>query len=393
MINLETLKVKAYSLLKKSTRQIYMYVKSQSKKLLLKAYVYLKKIVKNVYHTIGKKYTKDNLMRTRGRTVETQNKIFKFKLETKNVNQEPIVHYPITTESKEGDTVSLVNAKKKVKLGSLIGAKGEGSVYHLGKYHVAKIFYQDKFTSNKLMKIDLLIKGASQDKKIAYPVDFLLNSKKEIVGYVMPKASGMPLQRLFSISEIQQNFPKWRLSHLLQLSWSLTSAVKKIHQQNLIIGDLNGGNILVENEYNVTVIDTDSFQVNDYPSDVGMVEYTREIHMDSLEGSGFKKLLKSKYDDLNALSIVIFQILHTGQLPYNHVNGEESYIDNIKKGFFPYECSGQSSSSVPDASRKQWAMTPKPLKEYFCKVFKEKALVGMSDLEKALSEALKSMRK
>lgn len=393
MLNLETLKKKTFKYLQKLLKQGVSYGIKMFKEVQKYIYAYLKKSIHTMYQNIKDRYRKEDAVYGKNNNVANSGKIFKFKLETKNVNQDPIDLFPISMTNKVGDIVFSVSSKKKIKLGSLIGAKGEGTVFDLGKQHVAKIFHQDKFTSNKLMKIDQLIKGANSDKSISYPIEFLLNSKREVVGYVMPKAQGIPLQRLFSISEIQKYFPKWRLSHLLYLALSLTQAVKKVHEQNLIIGDLNANNILVENEQHVTIIDTDSFQVNDYPSDVGMVEYTRQIHMDSLENGGYKNLLKSKYDDINALSIVIFQILHTGQLPYNHVNGEESYMDNIKKGFFPYDCAGSTSGSVPNASKKQWQMTPQALKNYFCKVFKEDRVVGIKDLEQALTDALKSMKK
>lgn len=316
-------------------------------------------------------------------------KIYKFKLETKGIDKHDIKHYPISKDIKENDILMLSSNKKDIKIGVLIGSKGEGKVFEVNEHIVAKVFHEDRFNESKLMKIHKLISGAKKDSSISYPIDFLLD-EKEIVGYIMPKAKGVSLQTLFKPSNLKSNFPNWRLSDLLTLCLSITISIKKIHDQNLIIGDLNASNILVQNSNSITIIDTDSFQVENYPAEVGMIEYTRDIHFEHLSSEGgYKNVLKTKFDDLFGLSIAIFQILHTGQLPFNHIGGEESYQQNIIKSHFPYSCdSTQKLDTTPNGSYRQWNMLPQPLKIYFCDIFKYKKLICLKDLEQALVNSI-----
>ena len=51
--------------------------------------------------------------------------------------------------------------------------------------------------------------------------------------------------------------------HLLRTGQNLAKAVDAVHASNYIIGDLNYTNVFVSEEAQVTLIDTDSFQVSD----------------------------------------------------------------------------------------------------------------------------------
>ena len=321
----------------------------------------------------------------------TNKAIYQFKLEVKIVQNDASKILPAYKEVKENDTLNLCNVNEQIQVGTEIASKGEGTVFNIDGFRVAKVFHKTRFTEQKMMKIHLLIQHAQVSKSIAYPKGFLKDSDNQLVGYYMPKASGIPLQAFFSPESLSKHFPKWSLSQMLKLALSVSKTVELVHSQNLIIGDLNGNNILVENEEKVVVIDTDSFQINDYSSDVGMIEYTRDIHLNHVSQQGYQSLLRSKYDDIFSLSIIIFQMMLSGQLPFNHKNGEESYMDNIKKGHFPYSCTKRDVASTPNGSKRQWNMTPKPLREYFCKVFKEHKIVSMQKLQDALHNSLASL--
>jgi DNA-binding helix-hairpin-helix protein with protein kinase domain len=320
------------------------------------------------------------------------NSVYQFTLGNK-VNQTPSKLLPNYIEVKENDTLFMSTSKKQIKVGSVIASKGEGTVYRLNNANVLKVFHDEKFTTHKMSKIYLLIEYASVNHSIAYPKEFLKDIHNKLVGYYMPKAEGIPLQAFFEPASLKKHFPNWSLSQMLKLVLNISNVVEQIHAQNLIIGDFNASNILVENEHKITVIDTDSFQVEDYPSDVGMIEYTRAVHLGYVEINGYNTLIKSKYDDIFSLSVIIFQLLHSGQLPFNHKNGKDTYLENIKKGYFPYSNNNHELFDTPNGSKNQWKMVPQALKDYFCLVFRDKKVVTIKVLQKAIENSISTICK
>lgn len=316
----------------------------------------------------------------------------RFSLKSK-INQSAVDILPSYIEVKEKDTLIISNSQNKINVGSRIASKGEGTVYDMDKANVLKVFHENKFTSHKMMKIYLLIQYAQPSASIAYPKEFLKDKRNKLVGYYMPRAKGIPLQAFFDPNSLKKHYPSWSLSKMLRLALNVTFTVKEVHLQNLIIGDLNANNILVENENDITIIDTDSFQIEDYPSDVGMVEYTRDVHLNNIINNGYANFLKSKFDDIFSLSVIIFQLLHTGQLPYNHKNGKDTYLDNIKKGYFPYSNVNQELADTPNGSKHQWKMTPQPLKDYFCLIFRDKQVLNINTLQKAIEDSITYIHK
>lgn len=318
--------------------------------------------------------------------------VYQFTLGNK-VNQTPSKLLPNYIEVKENDILFMSTSKKQIKVGSVIASKGEGTVYRLNNRNVLKVFHNEKFTTYKMSKIYLLIEYAKTNPLIAYPKEFLKDTNNKLVGYYMPKAEGVPLQAFFEPNSLKKHFPHWSLSQMLKLVLNITNVIEQIHTQNLIVGDLNANNILVKNEHKITVIDTDSFQVEDYPSDVGMIEYTRAIHLGYVEKNGYSTLIKSKYDDIFSLSVILFQLLHTGQLPYNHKNGKDSYLENLKKGYFPYSNNNQELADTPNGCKNQWKMVPQALKDYFCLVFRDKKIVSIKVLQKAIEDSISTICK
>jgi len=71
--------------------------------------------------------------------------------------------------------------------------------------------------------------------------------------------------------------------------------------------------ILVKDENKVYFIDTDSFQIEGYPCPVGMISYTRPLH----HKKRYNSYLRTKADDIFAVTILVFQILMLGKHPYS----------------------------------------------------------------------------
>ena len=82
-----------------------------------------------------------------------------------------------------------------VRLTKELGVGGEAAVYETNTPYVAKIYKKENITTRKYEKIKLMLTKEIDCTGVCYPVAILHNSNKEFVGYLMPKAKGIELQK------------------------------------------------------------------------------------------------------------------------------------------------------------------------------------------------------
>lgn len=258
----------------------------------------------------------------------------------------------------------------KYRLEKQIGrAGGEGSVYITSKNgYVCKIYKPEKNTNFKQKKITLLTKNKINIKGVCLPEFIAFNRNNEFVGYFMKQADGVEIKTsIFIPPLLKKKFPHWTRLHLAVVALSILDTVKKLHEHNIILGDINPNNILIKDEFNIYFIDTDSFQVEGYPCSVGMTPNTRVQN----HGKKYSEYLRTKNDDIFAIMTLVFQILMPGKLPYSF-SGGGSERENMKPENFPYRCyDGGGYDKAPDGQWVYiWSHLPRKLKELFCKLFK-----------------------
>jgi serine/threonine protein kinase len=198
----------------------------------------------------------------------------------------------------------------------------------------------------------------------------------------MSKASGTEIKTSIFIPPLfTQKFPNWNRWHLAKTALNILEKVEKLHQYNIILGDINPSNILLNNENDIYFIDTDSFQIEDYPCSVGMVPYTRKIH----HGKRYESYLRTKNDDIYAIATLVFQLMLPGKLPYSF-SGGGSEKENMKPENFPYKCyDGKGYNNAPDGQWVYiWSHLPKKLKLLFCRIFKKNENISLSELIKEM---------
>ena len=268
---------------------------------------------------------------------------------------------------------------------------GEGSVYLTDSNLVCKIYKPEKTTIFRYHKIKLLIDNKIEVKNVSLPKFLAKNQKDEFVGYLMPPAKGYELKTsIFIPPLLKQKFPHWKRRNLVKVSLNIAKTVKKLHSYNIILGDINPSNILVENENEIYFIDTDSYQIEGYPCPVGMIPYTRVKH----HNKRYDSFLRSKEDDLFALSTLIFQILMPGKLPYSY-RGGKTEKENMNPANFPYNCydsEGYHNTPIGQWSY-IWSNFPRKLKEMFCQIFKKEMIVPIDTIIYNLNSYLYQIEK
>lgn len=269
---------------------------------------------------------------------------------------------------KENDFITSSKMGKLI-LGNKISEGGEGIIYSIKDFPaiVCKIYHSEKLTNLRKEKIELMISKTITHEGICWPIDIIINKYNEFVGYIMPAANGKTMQTsMFIKPQLLRNFPNFNRKDLLNIAISFLKKMEFLHSMNIIVGDINALNILVEPDGKIWFVDTDSYQIENFPCPVGTVNFTAP----EIQGRDYADFLRTKNHELFAIATMVFMILFPGKPPYSQQGGE-SQSDNIKKMNFPYWCSEKAEVNPPEGSWNFiWSNLTKKVKEHFCMTFK-----------------------
>jgi serine/threonine protein kinase len=270
--------------------------------------------------------------------------------------------------------------KSYIFLKSPIGSGGEANIYtvRIRPELVAKVY--KKPHGDYARKLAFMIANPPVDPlassgrvSIAWATE-LVTDLGLVVGFLMPKldtSKAKPIFQYYNPSERRKESPKFSYVSLLRTARNLARAVRSVHSRGYVIGDVNESNVLVADDAIVTLVDTDSFQVNDgttvYRCTVGKPEYTPP----ELQGMSFRDVDRSVEHDLFGLGVLIYQLLMEGTHPFGGVfrgQGEAPELkDRIKAGHFPHGRGGVPYKPMPLAPSFQ--MLPVALQELFLLCF------------------------
>jgi len=254
-----------------------------------------------------------------------------------------------------------------VTLGKELAKGGEGAVFEIiGRNEVCKIYHAHKLTLGRQQKMQLMLTRRLTDPAICWPQTLVLDRHKTFRGYVMSRAFGRPLAHsLFTPKPWLQKHSDWNRRRSVRLSISIVKHIMYLHQQNVLLGDINPLNILLKDEATQYLVDTDSYQIEGFPCPVGTVNFTPP----EIQGADFRTFLRSPEHELFAVATLIFMILMPGKSPYSHQGGESGY-SNIKQMHFPYPLGENHSKGVPLGPwRFCWSHLSYDIKEGFHRSF------------------------
>ncbi len=265
--------------------------------------------------------------------------------------------------------------RETLRLGAEIAHGGEGGVYSTNQSGlVAKIYRPEKLTRMKFEKLKRMVAHNIECRGVCFPKALIYNMENEFCGYLMAEAKGKPLQAsVFSLWKkgAANPFPTWTKLDTVQLCITILEKIIFLHRMNIILGDINPGNILVVSPTEVYFVDTDSYQVEGFPCPVGMINFTpREILMQG-EKLHYDTFLRTEGNENFAIATLLFMIMLPGKPPYSMVGGE-SQRENIISGDFSYPCGDKSTGKVPQGRwRYCWSQLPyKAMKETFYQTFR-----------------------
>jgi DNA-binding helix-hairpin-helix protein with protein kinase domain len=236
-----------------------------------------------------------------------------------------------------------------------LGSGGEARIYRLPNEQslVAKIYHE--FDRDRAKKLIVMVGNPPDDPMkdvgeimIAWPIDLLLNSQKQVAGFLMPRIEKMrEIIKFYNPKTRLKECPSFNYYYLHHAAMNLATAVYAIHKRGYVIADVNESNILVSESALVTIIDTDSFQVFDqanktiYRCAVGKPEYAPpEIQKELDDKREYRYFNRSIESDNFALAVLIFRLLMEGQHPFDgmYIGKGDSPLhpERIKSGHFPH---------------------------------------------------------
>jgi DNA-binding helix-hairpin-helix protein with protein kinase domain len=211
---------------------------------------------------------------------------------------------------------------EKHVLVELIGKGGEGTVYGVdGKSTLAvKIFHKTPLAPESLAKFQAMIAYRTVDLGVvaAWPRSIVYSGHaNEACGILTPRVNGARhLHELYSAFTRRRHFPQARWHHLVLAARNVAAAFDKLHAAGIVVGDVNQGNVLVDEAMRVRFIDCDSFQIqaNDrtFHCPVGTPHFTPpELH-----GVKLRDVRRSVDNDRFGLAVLIFHLLFVGRHPF-----------------------------------------------------------------------------
>tara|TARA_B100000315_G_C14572573_1_gene586340 strand:- start:177 stop:2354 length:2178 start_codon:yes stop_codon:yes gene_type:complete len=268
-----------------------------------------------------------------------------------------------------------INLNKNQKLFFNVGEGGEGIVFLSHNSELAvKIYKKDKDTSVRLEKLKLMVKNQIDVSGICWPIEeFKINNRH---GYVMRGAKGIDLFLLLRKKTLEDQYPEVNRLYITKLAIKLLTKIKYLHDNSVLVGDINLMNILIDipNSYPY-MIDTDSFQIGNYPCPVGSVNFTAP----EIQGKDFSKFLRLEKHEFFSIATLLFIMYHAGKSPYSYAGGGDPGKNIINKNFpYPF-LSGFNFETPNGIYENMWNYLSFKMKEAFYNTFKRDIRINIED--------------
>lgn len=264
-----------------------------------------------------------------------------------------------------------------VNVGSPIVGGGEGSICpnDFSDSLLFKLFHRPSLQKEKkiLAMLDHPPKIACRVHRalrVTWPLEILYDPKGNFVGYAMARVPNAI--KLFDIYHRSRVSTAKDRDIVLNLAYDICEIIDSLHQDGIMIGDINESNILVAQKH-VTFIDTDSFQIRGngeiYRCEVGRPEFMARETI----GRPRRDFNVLPEHDNHALNVLLFLLFMNGVHPYHAgwtgKGPKPSLAERIQKGMWPYGRRGKAMQVRPPRSAPSFTDLPAGFCDLFSRCF------------------------
>lgn len=285
---------------------------------------------------------------------------------------------------------------RPVVIGKELGCGGEGAVFEISgsRDYVAKIYHKSA-VPEKAHKLALMIRlgGDSLKEFAAWPTASLHETVGgPTKGLVMPKiAKPIEIHELYSPAHRKVEFPTSDWRFLVRTALNCAAAFQSLHSKQIVIGDVNQGNILVSRNATVSLIDCDSFQISGngvtYKCRVGVAHFTPP------ELSSYEMVRTINHDNFG-LAVMVFHLLFMGRHPFSgrfSGQGDMPLEKAIKENRFAYGRNASRFQMSPPPSCLSLQELPTDISNMFEAAFADPRMVQQRPTATQWGKALLSL--
>ncbi|MGB8700313.1 MAG: hypothetical protein WCD18_12930 [Thermosynechococcaceae cyanobacterium] len=245
-------------------------------------------------------------------------------------------------------TLKTLISGRVIQLKRKLASSGEGTVWTTNfSGFLAKLYHTPNV--DRIEKLKVMIAHPPQDPMrqhrhltFAWPQDLLQNEQGQCIGFLMPEImDGVKLSIVYNPKLRSRKAPRFNWYYLHTAAFNFALALKSLHEEGYVVGDIKPQNLLVNNRALVSIIDTDSFQVRD--------PLTQTIYRCLVGSEGFtpaellgKELATQDQTDIHdrfRLGVMVYLLLF-GDQPFKGkwIGRGESPLPTelIRQGAWPY---------------------------------------------------------
>lgn len=269
----------------------------------------------------------------------------------------------------------------KIVLGEQAVKTKSGYIFHCPGGLVCKVYNSKSLTTFQKQKIDKMMEVEVQIRGVCWPLDTVYTPDGNFVGYLMPNFAGGSLKEtVFSKKSLGECFPGWTRLDLVDLCLTWLKIIIQLHDVNILVGDVNPSNIFVKSSKEVYVIETDMFQVEDFPCLQRNMDYVAPELRSYKPGT----YLQTKEQEEYALATLLFMIILPGKHPFSSHDGSLTRLRSLK---FPYPLGEKTNHNTPGKPWIYiWSNLSFRIKQLFSNVFREEQSIAFITWLKALYE-------
>lgn len=212
----------------------------------------------------------------------------------------------------------IIISDNELSYSNLIGMGSEGRVFKYDR-EALKLFYQP--TENKLNKLKVL--SQLNIKDFVLPKKLVFDQYNNFSGFTMPLIN-LSSDKNLEVRIKNLNTLKEKIYYLKKQE----ELIKRAHENNLILIDLNPKNFIIDKNDNLIAIDTDNYIVNEYKNDI-FPTYFYDYYTSKVSHNIDNNIDKLSYTLYLLYMLALERYNSSKLLYYNNDDYIEKYVESL----------------------------------------------------------------